>query len=255
MVARHAKGDSTRMTGWMRRRLRGSRHRAVRTLLALARRLQGGDADALARMLHESQPLGADTLVRAYACGLFPMAQDDGRRVLWFDPPMRAVLPVDGVRIGREARRLARQGRFAVTMDTAFDQVVAHCAHHPDRRHDTWISDGLMWAYAELHRIGAAHSVEVWQEGALVGGLYGVAIGGYFAGESQFRLVNNAGAVGFAHLCASLRRSGFLLHDVQYLKPHLQRMGAFEITREEFRRRLAEAIVRPVTLRLAAAVD
>src|SRR5690606_32263399 len=106
MVARHAKGDSTRMTGWMRRRPRGSRHRAVRTRLALARRLQGGDADALARMLHESQPLGADTRVRAYACGLFPMAQDDGRRVLWFDPPMRAVLPVDGVRIGREARRL-----------------------------------------------------------------------------------------------------------------------------------------------------
>ena len=243
------------MTGWLLRRLRGSRHRAVRTLLALARRLQGGDADALARMLHEAQPLGADTLVRAYACGMFPMAQDDGSRVCWFDPPMRGVLPIEGVRIGREARRLARQGRFAVTMDTAFDQVVTHCANHPDRRDDTWIRDGLMQAYADLHRIGAAHSIEVWREGALVGGLYGVAIGGYFAGESQFHLVDNAGAVGFAHLCTSLRRSGFVLHDVQYLKPHLQRMGAFEVTRGEFRRRLAEAVVRPATLQLATTVD
>lgn len=243
------------MTGWLVHRLRGSRQRAVRTLLALARRLQGGDADALMRVLHETQPLAADTLVRAYACGLFPMAQDDGRRVYWFDPPVRGVLPIEGVRIGREARRLARQGRFEVTMDTAFEQVVAHCANRPGRGHDTWISDGLMQAYAGLHRLGAAHSVEVWREGALVGGLYGVAIGGYFAGESQFHLVDNAGAVGFAHLCTSLRQSGFLLHDVQYLKPHLQRMGAFEISRDEFRRRLAEAITRPARLQLAGAVD
>ena len=168
---------------------------------------------------------------------------------------MRGVLPIEGVRIGREARRLARQGRFAVTMDTAFDQVVTHCANHPDRRDDTWISDGLMRAYAELHRIGAAHSIEVWREGALVGGLYGVAIGGYFAGESQFHLVNNASAVGFVHLCASLRQSGHLLHDVQYLKPHLAAMGAFELPREEFRRRLAEAVARPATLQLATMVE
>src|SRR5690606_35854161 len=154
MVARHAKGDSTRMTGWMRRRLRGSRHRAVRTLLALARRLQGGDADALARMLHESQPLGADTLVRAYACGLLRLARGAARRVLWRDRPVRGGWPVDGVRRGRGARRLGRQGRFAVAGDAAFDQVVAHCAHRRGRRHDTWISDGLMRAYAELHRIG-----------------------------------------------------------------------------------------------------
>lgn len=242
------------MASWPIRRLRGARHRAVRTLLALARRLQGGDADALVRLLQEAQPLRADTLVRAYACGLFPMADEDTGRVRWFDPPMRGVLPIEDVRFGREALRLARQGRFTVTMDQAFDQVIAHCASHPGRE-DVWISDRLRDAYAGLHRIGAAHSVEVWQDDALVGGLYGVAIGGYFAGESQFHLVNNAGAVGFVHLCASLRRSGYLLHDVQYLKPHLARMGAFEIPREEFRQRLAEAIARPATLQLATALD
>lgn len=242
------------MSSWPVRRLRGARHRAARGLLALARRLHGGDADALVRMLHEAQPLRADTLVRAYACGLFPMADGADGRVRWFDPPMRGVLPIDGVRIGKEARRLARQGRFAVTMDQAFDQVVARCARHPGRE-EVWISDELMEAYAGLHRIGAAHSVEVWQEGALVGGLYGVAIGGYFAGESKFHLVNNASAVGFVHLCASLRQSGYLLHDVQYLKPHLAAMGAFELTREEFRRRLAEAVARPATLQLATTVE
>src|SRR5690606_8658600 len=135
--------------------------------------------------------------------------------VRWFDPPMRGVLPIEGVRIGKEARRLARQGRFTVSMDQAFDQVIAHCARNPGRQ-EVWISDALMEAYRGLHRMGAAHSVEVWQDGTLVGGLYGVAIGGYFSGESQFHLVDNAGAVGFVHLCASLRECGYVLHDVQF---------------------------------------
>ncbi|MDH5835220.1 leucyl/phenylalanyl-tRNA--protein transferase [Luteimonas kalidii] len=237
------------------RRWGRSRLRVARALLALARRVSGGDSDALMRALYGAQPLGADTLVRAYATGLFPMADERTGRVHWFDPPVRAVLPIEGVQVGRETRRLARQGRFRVTLDTAFDQVIGHCAGNARRQQDSWITDDVADAYRALHRMGAAHSIEVWQGEALVGGLYGVAIGGYFAGESQFHLVNNAGAVGFAHLCASLRASGYLLHDVQYVKPHLSRMGAFELPRTEFRHRLAEAIARPVRLVLSPGVD
>lgn len=232
-----------------------SRLRVARALLALARRVCGGDGDALMPALFDAQPLRADTLVRAYANGLFPMADEASGRVHWFDPPVRGVLPIDGVQPGKETRRLARQKRFRVTLDTAFDQVIGHCAGNARRQQGSWITDEVAGAYRALHRMGAAHSIEVWQGDALVGGLYGVAIGGYFAGESQFHLVNNAGAVGFAHLCASLRASGFLLHDVQFLKPHLAKMGAFELPRAEFRHRLAEAIARPARLALSPDVD
>jgi leucyl/phenylalanyl-tRNA---protein transferase len=242
------------MSDRLARVLRGSRLRATRALLALAARAAGGDGDTLIRILHGGRPLSADLLVRAYANGFFPMADETTGRVHWFDPPQRGVLPIEGVDLGKHTLRLVRQARFQVTLDAAFEQVVAHCARNA-RRQDTWITDEVAAAYLELHRMGAAHSVEVWQEGALVGGMYGVTLGSYFAGESQFHLVSNAGAVGFHHLCEGLRASGFLLHDIQYLKPHLEKLGAVALPREEFRRRLAEAIARPARLALAAGAD
>jgi leucyl/phenylalanyl-tRNA---protein transferase len=239
------------MSDRLARGLRASRQRAVRALLALAARVAGGDRDALVRLLHDGRPLSADLLVRAYANGFFPMADDTTGRVHWFDPPQRGMLPIEGVDPGKHTLRLVRQGRFQVTLDTVFEQVVAQCAGNA-RRQESWITDEVAAAYVDLHRMGAAHSVEVWQDGALVGGMYGVTLGSYFAGESQFHLVSNAGAVGFHHLCEALRNSGFLLHDIQYVKPHLQKLGAVAIPREEFRQRLAQAIARPARLALVA---
>lgn len=237
------------MSGQLVRRLRASRHRAGRALLAVTSGVSGQGSDDLIRMLFDAQPLRADTIVRGYANGFFPMADEATGRIRWFDPPMRGVLPIVGVHASRKTVRLARQGRFRITLDTAFEQVIAQCAG-TRREQGTWITAPIIEAYVELHRMGAAHSVEVWDGDALVGGMYGLAIGSYFAGESQFHLASNAGVVGFHHLCLGLEESGFLLHDIQYPKPHLEQMGAVAIPRDAFRQRLAQAIARPARLAL-----
>lgn len=185
--------------------------------------------------------LTPDLLLAAYQAGVFPMADADGE-IGWYAPDPRGVLPLDAVRVSTSLARTVRQGRFVVTTDTDFPGVVAACAEAAPGREETWISDEIAEAYTGLHEIGFAHSVECWHKGVLVGGLYGVALGGAFFGESMFHRARDASKVALVHLVERLRAGGYVLLDTQMTTPHLERFGAVEIPRAEYERRLAEAL-------------
>lgn len=196
-----------------------------------------------------SLDLTPEGLVRAYCAGAFPMGDDRTGKVRWYAPDPRGVLPLDErFHVPKNLARLVRQGRFRVTRDAAFDRVIAGCA---DRKR-TWITPRIQRAYRALHRAGPAHSVEAWTEGGeddgeLVGGLYGVALGGAFFGESMFYRKSNASKVALVHLVRHLRRRGYRLLDTQYGNAHLEQFGGTEIPREEYHRRLAGALRAGVT--------
>ena len=192
--------------------------------------------------------IGADlapgTLLAAYRSGLFPMPLKAGTVELlgWWSPDPRGVLPLDGLRVSRSLRRSLR--RFEVRFDTAFDEVVAACAD-PSRA-GGWITDEIASAYGELHRLGWAHSVETWSDaGRLVGGLYGVCIGGLFAGESMFHTETDASKVALVALVERLRAGGGTLLDVQWSTPHLASLGVVEVGRDDYLRQLVRAVVLP----------
>lgn len=190
--------------------------------------------------------LSPDTLLGAYRMGLFPMPVGAGQQSAlgWWSPDPRGILPLDGLRVPRSLRRSSR--RYDVTVDHAFEQVVAGCAD--PSREGSWISAEIAEAYTELHRLGHAHSVETWLEGALVGGLYGVAIGGLFAGESMFSRARDASKVALVHLVGLLSdvHAGRRLLDTQWQTPHLATLGVVEIDREEYLRRLEVAVALPL---------
>jgi len=187
--------------------------------------------------------LTPDILLRAYAIGIFPMAESrDQTDLHWIDPELRGVLPLDRFHASRKLRRRIRRGDFEIRCDTAFAEVIRACAEPTPMRRDTWINPTIERLYTELHEAGFAHTVECWQEGRLVGGLYGVALGAAFFGESMFSRVTDASKVALAHLVLRLRKGGFQLLDTQFVTPHLQRFGAIEMPREEYRSRLARAI-------------
>jgi leucyl/phenylalanyl-tRNA--protein transferase len=189
-----------------------------------------------------SARLTPDILIAAYSQGIFPMA-DDGGTLGWYEPTIRAVIPLDGFRTPRRLARTVRSGRFEVRYDTAFAEVMRACAAPAPDRESTWISDEMVRAYGELHRLGMAHSVECWREGRLVGGLYGVAIRGLFAGESMFHRERDASKVALVHLVERLRRGGFTLLDSQYIVgDHMLQFGTIEIPRAEYHRRLRRAL-------------
>jgi leucyl/phenylalanyl-tRNA--protein transferase len=179
--------------------------------------------------------LDPDLLLRAYSIGVFPMA--DSRRardVFWVEPKKRGILPLDGFRLSRSLAKTLRADRFKVTADQAFGVTVAACAAATPDRPDTWINSQIESAYGELHARGHAHSVECWDDGTLVGGLYGVRLGAAFFGESMFSRARDASKVALAHLVARLRVGGFRLLDCQFLTPHLASLGAIEIGREDY---------------------
>ncbi|RME45276.1 MAG: leucyl/phenylalanyl-tRNA--protein transferase [Caldilineae bacterium] len=180
-------------------------------------------------------------LLNAYSQGFFPMAEADGT-IYWYDPDPRAILPLDAFHVPRRLARVVRQGRFEVRVDTAFEAVIRACAEPSPGREQTWISEEIIAAYTQLHRLGYAHSVESWREGKLVGGLYGVALRGLFAGESMFSRQRDASKVALVHLVERLRAGGFQLLDVQFMTEHLRRFGAVEIPRWLYKRRLARAM-------------
>jgi leucyl/phenylalanyl-tRNA--protein transferase len=188
--------------------------------------------------------IGADlepgTLLAAYRAGVFPMPLERGGETAWFSPDPRGVLPLDGLRVSRSLRRSCR--RFAVTADRAFDAVIAGCAD--PRRTGGWITPAVRRAYGRLHALGWAHSIEVWDAGgALAGGLYGVEVGGLFAAESKFHLRTDASKVALAALVERLREAGGVrLLDVQWTTPHLAALGARDVARPEYLRRLAAAL-------------
>ncbi|EEW25512.1 leucyl/phenylalanyl-tRNA--protein transferase [Rhodobacter ferrooxidans] len=183
--------------------------------------------------------LTPDLLLRAYAAGIFPMAESrDDPQVHWVDPRLRGVLPLDGFHVSQSLARRIRRSGYQVTADRDFAGVVQACAERPE----TWINAPIFQLYADLHRMGHAHSLEVWQDGALAGGVYGVVLGAAFFGESMFSRRTDGSKLALAHLVARLRAGGFELFDTQFLTPHLASLGAVEIPRAEYRARLAKAL-------------
>ena len=188
-------------------------------------------------------PLSPEILLRAYAAGIFPMAESaDDPELFWVDPKRRGVIPLDAFHVPRRLRRVVRQNIFTIRCDTAFEAVMHGCAESNDKRPNTWINDEILELYIGLFERGAAHSVECWHDGELVGGLYGVSLGGAFFGESMFSRVTDASKVALVHLVARLRHGGYRLLDTQFLTPHLAQFGAIEITRARYHRLLGEAL-------------
>ncbi len=180
-------------------------------------------------------------LLNAYSQGIFPMADEDGT-IYWYDPDPRAILPLESFHVPRSLVRRIRRGGFEVRVDTAFRTVITACAEPASGRESTWISPGIIEAYCELHQLGFAHSVETWIDDQLAGGLYGVTLGGLFAGESMFSRVTDSSKIALVYLIKRLRQRGFYLLDVQFMTDHLRRFGAIEIPRSEYKARLARAL-------------
>lgn len=187
-----------------------------------------------------------DLVIRAYRAGLFPMAESrDADRLYWLDPELRGVLPIAGFHLPKRLARTALSGHFRVTADVDFAATLAGCAAPAPGRGDTWINPEIEHLFGTLHALGVAHSVECWEDGALVGGLYGVALGGAFFGESMFSRARDASKVALVHLVARLAIGGFTLLDTQFLTAHLAQFGAAEIPRAAYKARLAAALEVP----------
>ena len=184
-----------------------------------------------------------ELLLAAYASGWFPMADEEGV-ISWYSPDPRGIMPLETFHVPSRLQRVVRKARVQVEIDTAFEEVMRSCAvaeREPDET-GTWISEEIIESYGALHAQGFAHSVEVRQDGALVGGLYGVALGGAFFGESMFHRVTDASKVALVALVDRLRSRGFILLDTQWVTPHLQQFGAIEIPRPEYLRLLEESL-------------
>ncbi len=189
------------------------------------------------------QNITPDILLRAYARGLFPMAQERADPTLyWIDPDRRGIIPLDGFHVPRRLARTLRRQPFAVHVDRAFGDVVAACAAPSPQRADTWINDEIMQLYRDLHAMGHAHSVECWHDGRLAGGLYGVSLGGAFFGESMFSAASDASKIALGHLVDILRGGGYRLLDTQFLTDHLKRFGAVEISKPAYMEILEAAL-------------
>lgn len=195
-------------------------------------------------LVGEGADFAGSTIITAYRRGIFPWPHPENER-LWFSPNPRAIIPLGGLRISARLGRTIRSGRFKVTVDTAFREVMVACAS--ERREGTWITPTLLGSYCELHELGWAHSVEVWnRDGRLVGGLYGVGVGAMFGAESMFHGESDASKVAMVALMQHARAIGLELVDVQVLNDHTERMGAVEVARDEYLQRLARALARDV---------
>ncbi len=185
----------------------------------------------------------ADLLLKAYAYGVFPMAKSrDDEKVFWVQPKQRGVIPLDQFHVSRSLRKTLRQGRFTVTVDRAFDAVLDMCAEPKPGREETWINDKIVELFVDLHQAGLAHSIETWRGNELVGGLYGLAMGGAFFGESMFSRTEDASKVALCHLVGILKRGNFTLLDTQFITDHLKRFGAIEIPQKEYLAQLSTAL-------------
>ena len=206
---------------------------------------ESGAAGERAPIDHEiSRPMiDPDLLLQAYRLGVFPMAMEDGE-IRWFSPDPRTVLPLDAFHVPHGLKRERRAQKIEIRIDTAFGEVIRACAE----RADTWINREIIESYLNLHKLGWAHSVEAWSPNDLVGGLYGVAIGGAFFGESMFHRVTGASKIALWALVEQMRAQGFTLLDTQWLTPHLEQFGAKEIPRNLYLHLLNGAVDLPRTL-------
>lgn len=205
--------------------------------------------------------LEPDWLLDAYRHGIFPWPMTseepdpseppsqtklDDEPMLWWSPDPRAIMPLDGMHLSKSLRKTLRSGRFEVKLDTAFAEVLVGCAEGPGREEGTWLTEEMQLAYYQMHRLGYAHSVEAWRDGRLVGGVYGLALGGLFAAESMFHYETNASKVALAHLVTHLRLRGFQLLDVQQWTEHTGSLGVIEISRETYLKKLKAVIDLPI---------
>ena len=201
----------------------------------------------------ESRPMGSpnyrsieitpQVLLKAYTCGIFPMAESaDDPTLYWIEPELRGILPLNTIVVPKRLARTIRQGKFAVRVDSDFDGVIEGCAASRPGRRTTWINLRIRELYAELFRLGHCHTVEAWLDGRLVGGLYGVHAGRAFFGESMFSTERDASKVALIHLAARLIYGGFTLLDTQFVTEHLKQFGALEIPRAEFQQLLSRAL-------------
>jgi|TARA_R110002072_G_scaffold75756_8_gene178175 leucyl/phenylalanyl-tRNA--protein transferase len=199
--------------------------------------------------------LTPDLLLRAYALGIFPMAESrEETEIHWIDPELRGILPLDQLHVPRRLKKELRQNRFQVTCNRAFPDVIQHCAEPAQDRQETWINNRIEKLYSELNQMGFAHSVECWQttddgQTILAGGLYGVSLGAAFFGESMFSRTKNASKIALVHLVLRLRKSGFLLLDTQFSTPHLRQFGVIDVPRDHYKALLSKALMQ--TPRLA----
>jgi leucyl/phenylalanyl-tRNA--protein transferase len=180
-------------------------------------------------------------LLNAYAQGIFPMAYEDGE-IYWFDPDPRAIIPLNNFHVPRSLARKIRKGHFEIRVNTAFRAVIDACAEPGPGREITWINQDIIEGYYDLHRLGFVHSVETWLDGTLAGGLYGVAIGGLFAGESMFSRAPDSSKIALVYLIERLRQGNFQLLDTQFMTEHLRQFGAIEISRRDYKARLTKAL-------------
>lgn len=195
--------------------------------------------------MHGAPKLTPEILLRAYAEGLFPMAERRGDSTLyWVSPEKRGIIPLDRFHVPHRLARTLRNGSFTVTADQAFAQVMQACAAPGPGRPESWINDEIVRLYTALHAGGHGHSIECWQDGELAGGLYGVRLGAAFFGESMFSRRRDASKVALVHLVAGLRRGGFVLLDTQFITAHLAQFGAIEIPRAQYLMKLADALNR-----------
>lgn len=190
-----------------------------------------------------SSEITPDVLLRAYACGIFPMSESaDDPTIFWVEPEQRGIIPLDGFRVSSRLARTVRSDVFRVSVDTAFARTIAGCAAPQPGREDTWINGRIRDLYTALHRLGHCHSVEVWSGDDLVGGLYGVSLGRAFFGESMFHHARDASKVALVHLVARLIAGGYTLLDTQFVTEHLRSFGAMEVSRRHYRALLDEAL-------------
>ena len=187
--------------------------------------------------------LTSEILLRAYAAGIFPMSEDrEDPELFWVDPENRGIIPLDGFHVPRRLQHRVRGRPFEIRCDTAFALVMEHCAEEVKGRESTWINRTIIDLYTTLHGMGRAHSVECWKGDDLAGGLYGIALGGVFFGESMFSRTTDASKVALVHLVARLRQGGFTLFDVQFVTEHLEQFGAIEVPRHDYHALLGEAL-------------
>jgi leucyl/phenylalanyl-tRNA--protein transferase len=190
--------------------------------------------------------LTPELLLKAYSIGIFPMAESRfDPNLHWIDPDERGILPLNGLHVPRRLKKTIRRGHFDLRCDFAFDRVLQACAEAVDGRQETWINPAIKRLVSELFDMGFAHSVEVWRKGDLVGGLYGISLGGCFFGESMFSRERDASKVALVELVLRLSKGGYQLLDTQFTTPHLEQFGVVEIPREDYRIKLSEAIKCP----------
>lgn len=189
------------------------------------------------------QTITPQVLLKAYACGIFPMAESaDDPGLYWVEPERRGIIPLDGLIVSSRLARTVKGGRFEIRIDSDFDAVIDACAAPAEGRESTWINARIRSLYGALFRMGHCHTVEAWREGRLVGGLYGVSLRGAFFGESMFHREADASKVALVHLVARLKADGFRLLDTQFVTPHLATLGAVEVPRSRYQRMVEAAL-------------